>query len=149
MKKTDFAYVAGIIDGEGCIYLYHTKKCRATYLKVSVGSSDQWLCEMLAFSFGGNVRRVKSKTLPFWIWEINTRQAGQFLESILPYLHLKRPQAELAIRFQKARSPRGGIRRTDAQKAVEEAQFILMKNLKRQKEAIKEKRETGEGIERF
>ena len=133
MKKTDLAYVAGIVDGEGCIYLEHNSKGKSFQLSVSVGSTDAWICEWLKFAFGGCTYEMKTKNMPMRKWEIRTKQAGQFLESILPYLRLKKPQAELAIQFQKARNPGPGIRRTDAQRAVEEAQYILMKNLKRQK----------------
>lgn len=132
MKKTDIAYVAGIIDGEGCIYIEHGKKGKAIQLSISVGSTDKWLCEFLKFSFGGCLYQMKSKTLPFWKWEIRTRQAGTFLELILPYLRLKRPQAEIALQFQKARHVQGK-RRTEEEKAIEEAQYVLLKSLKRQK----------------
>jgi hypothetical protein len=136
MKKTDLAYIAGIIDGEGCIYIERGKKGRGFQLSVSVGSSDKCLCELLKFSFGGCVYQMKSKTLPMWKWEIRTRQAGQFLESILPYLRLKQPQAEIAIKFQKARHTVNWQRKTDEEKAVEEAQYILLRNLKQKRRQV-------------
>ena len=135
MKNTDLAYVAGIIDGEGCIYIEHGKKGKSIQLSVSVGSSDRWLCEFLKFSFGGCLYEMKSKTLPCWKWEIRTRQAGQFLEDISPYLRLKKPQAEIAIKFQRARHQQNWVKKTDEEKAVEEAQYLLVKQLKRNKGA--------------
>jgi hypothetical protein len=59
-----------------------------------------------------------------------------FLEVILPYLRLKKPQAELAIQFGKARTARGK-HKTDEQLAVEEAQLMLMRQYnKRGKEVL-------------
>ena len=133
MKKIDLAYVAGIIDGEGCIYIEHGKKGKGFQLSVSVGSSDRWLCEFLKFSFGGCLYDMKSKTLPCWKWEIRTKQAGQFLGDIFPYLRLKKPQAEIALKFQKARHQQNWVKKTDEEKAIEEAQYLLIKDLKRRK----------------
>lgn len=136
MKKTDIAYIAGIVDGEGCIYLESkkNKNSRATQLSVSVGSTDKWLCEMLKFSFGGCVYDMKSKTMQCWKWEIRCRQASAFLEVVYPYLKLKKPQAEICIQFQKARHVNNWQHKTEEEKAIEEAQIILVKSLKRNKQ---------------
>jgi len=38
-----------------------------------------------------------------WHWIIVARKARDFLELIRPYLRLKKPQADIAIQFQKAK----------------------------------------------
>lgn len=137
MKRTDLAYVAGIIDGEGCIDVNRrnrpSHKYPDTSLRVTVVSTDQWLCQMLRFSFGGAVReRIVDKLhqLPQWDWRIERGKASEFLKLILPYLHLKKPQAELGIKFQEAKG-RSTHGLTDKERAVEEAQRILLQTMKR------------------
>ena len=139
MKRTDLAYVAGIIDGEGCIDITARNRPGHRYtdmaLRVTVVSTDLWLCQMLRFGFGGNVnQRLVRETsrLPQWDWRIERGKARDFLTLILPYLHLKKPQAELGIQFQnaKGRSTRG---KTDKDRAVEEAQRIVLQAMKKNK----------------
>lgn len=138
MKKTDLAYIAGIIDGEGSIMI--TKTIQDKYLwyvlRVSVGSTNEWLPCFLKIAYGGYIYKKRDKrpqNSQCWEWDLQSRQALVFLQDILPYLHLKKPQAELAIRFQQARRNPGGKGKTEGEKAVDEAQRILMKELKHQK----------------
>ena len=132
MKKTDLAYVAGIIDGEGCIGIYKTKY--RYYLTVAVHMTDEWMVTWLASLFSGSKNtythyRKRSNCKPEWAWQIQGKRALVFLELILPYLKLKRPQAEIAINFQRAKvRPR---QLTDEQRAVQEAQRIVVSNLKK------------------
>lgn len=133
MRKTEIhAYTAGIIDGEGCIYLCPPKGKKSMHLMISVANTSLWLCEWLKFQYGGCVYN-KPRSNPMhskcYQWEIYAKQAGEFLKIILPYLNLKHPQAELAIKFQQAR--RYGRRLTDEDKAVQEAQRIFMSHLKK------------------
>lgn len=133
MKRTDLAYTAGIIDGEGSISIRNTKngKYRCYVLRVDVGSTDEWLPMWLKFAYGGSVfNEIREKPAsPLWRWTITTRQAKSFLGLILPYLQLKRPQAEIAIRFQ-ARKHRDVCRpKPKAELVLEEADAILLKSM--------------------
>ena len=136
MKQTDLAYLAGIIDGEGCISIFARNRPGHKYpdmcLRVAVNSTDEWLCQYIRFSFGGFMSQPKYRAncKPIWEWRLERGKARDFLELILPYLHLKRPQAELAIKFQnsKGRSTNG---LTEEERALEETQKILMQSLKR------------------
>lgn len=133
MKKTDLAYTAGIIDGEGSIGIYPQRqgnKSIAYALQVVVASTDEWLPLWLKFAYGGNIhneKRYKEYHSPCWAWSISTRQAGEFLKLVLPYLHLKRPQAELAIQFQSRKHNWGGKGKPQVAKILDEADAILMK----------------------
>ena len=138
MKRTDLAYIAGIVDGEGYIGIQSDcKKSKHGHpnlrLRVAVTSTDEWLCQHLKFAIGGGViklKRASENHKPCWQWEIGYKKAGDFLRLILPYLHLKKPQAELAIKFQEAKG-RSTRALDDKKRAVEEAQRILMQNMKR------------------
>ncbi len=127
MKRTDLAYTAGIIDGEGWICIKRTP--RAYQITVGVGNTNEWLINWLQFSFGGGVyprTGLADNQKPQWHWNLSTRQAGNFLKLILPYLRIKRPQAELAIQFQSRRRYRGHKPMSDGDKALDEANKILM-----------------------
>ena len=138
MKKTDLAYIAGIIDGEGCIGLRREtlrrkdKKYATVRLYVSVSNTNEWLLQWLRFSFRGSLAPCPRKNHQrlAWEWCIVFKQARAFLEAIYPYLRIKKPQAEIALRFQKAKKYGGrGHYKTDGERAVEEAQRILISNL--------------------
>ncbi len=129
--KLALAYVAGIVDGEGCICITTGKRVDhkrgyTTYLKVDVSNTNEWLIRWLKLSYGGYIgkRRAKALWKISWRWEIHHQKAADFLELILPYLQIKRPQAELAIFFQRAK--RRGVGLTDEEAAIQEAQRLLM-----------------------
>jgi len=127
------AYAAGIIDGEGSISIYHIprdngrKRCA---LRVIVGNTDPWLIRFLQVNFGGSVhcRHLHLRNPNHndcWIWTATTTQAGQFLYKILPYLCLKRSQAEIALKWWERRRNTGHTL-TDAEQALDEADRLLM-----------------------
>ena len=128
MKKVDLAYIAGIIDGEGYIGISARKQ-----VLVSVSNTSLWLCNYLKFSIGygsvGVMPRYTKNSSPAWHWFICSKKAMLFLELILPFLKLKRPQAELAIQVQRAKGIQGRPK-SEAQKAIEEANYILAKEYK-------------------
>jgi hypothetical protein len=103
MKRTDLAYVAGIIDGEGCITV---RKARRHYkvrdyeyrLEIKVGLANEFLPKRLKFAFGGNICH-ENKRPYIWIWTIGGESCVNFLKAIYPYLILKKPQADVAFRF--------------------------------------------------
>ena len=142
MRKTDLAYAAGIIDGEGCIGISFHRQVRPNKsytfyeLQVRVNHTNEWLCQWLRFAFGGHVSPRNSQSMkrntwkPQWAWEIAARRALVFLELIYPYLRLKKPQAEIAIRFQRAKHHQGRKKMsTEAELAIIEAQKILISSL--------------------
>lgn len=141
--KLLLAYTAGIIDGEGCIGIYRhkDKNVRRGFgycLYVSMWSTNQWLIQWLKMNYGGYVLphpKVKEKgsisKKSLWKWQLTARKAVAFLELILPYLYLKRPEAELAISFQKANSKR---QKSEDSLVLIEAQRILMTKMKRNSE---------------
>lgn len=137
MRKTDLAYVAGIVDGEGYIGISADHRNRYNSnrpcwrLRVSVTNTNEWLMQYLKFSFGGSIsiKGGKGNKKPCYDWVLNRGHAAEFLKLILPYLRLKRPQAELAIKFQSNIS-KSTRRLTDEQFAIREAEMLLMKSMK-------------------
>ena len=112
-KATKLAYAAGIVDGEGCISIYSKSIRNGQYkgilknyhLTVVVTQKDGKLVDWLFGNFGGSVslhkkwERLDEKC---WMheWTLNYQNASRFLKQILPFLIIKKKQAEIAIRFQ-------------------------------------------------
>ncbi len=87
--------------------------------------------------FGGAVVHNISKNPKHkdrWSWHIPSKQASEFLKLVLPYLQLKRPQAELAIKYQSGKKNwgpiktgyRSGTHKPNESYVLEEAQKLLM-----------------------
>lgn len=93
------AYLAGIIDGEGTIY---AQRIRGKFnVRVYVVNTDVRLIRWLEQNFGGLVYSRTSKLNPNWKtkWEWVVEKAGttKILSLVLPYLIIKREQAELGL----------------------------------------------------
>jgi len=133
--KNLLAYVAGIVDGEGCITItniggnYDSKKFLG--VAIEVGNTNPWIAQFLEMNFGGHHYTKKFKNNPTWkpchYWKVTSKSAVEFLKIILPYLQIKKPQAELAITFQ-ARKFTGTRNLTDEQRVLNEADKILIQS---------------------
>ena len=144
MRETDLAYLAGLFDGEGCICIAKQKARKgrhASYhLECSVSMANEYLPTLYRFSFGGSVYFYRDRHpnhQPAWQWHISARKAKIFLETISPYLTIKKGEAELAIKFQSAKKVGGrNAHKTEEEWILEEAQRLLLSNMKHKQEMI-------------
>ena len=133
MKKTDLAYIAGIVDGEGCIDITRSRNKNTTDSlgsRIQVVMTEEYIPKWLQLSFGGSVNKYKPRTpnrQPSYAWQANGRTAITFLNAILPYLIIKRPQAEIVIRLE-ALKPRYGFRSSPMEKFLQEIEARKLKN---------------------
>lgn len=106
----NLAWLAGIIDGEGSIFIMkqqrHDRDRKFNYiLRISVQSTDPFMAPLCKEIAGvGEALQVMidkrpnmSNTLK---WQCNGRLAVSLLKRILPYMKVKHEQAKLAIAFQ-------------------------------------------------
>lgn len=152
MKRIDLAYMAGLFDGEGSIVIharkYVTKQGKIqthSYAELCLGSTDEWVVRFFQVSFGGNVylRRpakpgARFGTSSMWAWQVAARKTIPPLEALLPYLRLKRAQAEIALRFQRRTAQRVAkhshqLLLTEEELAVREADKFLISALNHRK----------------
>ena len=110
------AYVAGIMDGEGCFSIYHNKPLDRHFITIDIYNSCIELLKWLSENFPGEAREIKapSKKIhtnwkPQYIWRSNNRHTLQFLRDIFPFLLVKKKQCELAIQFRESFGPNGRI----------------------------------------
>ena len=136
MKKTDLAYLASIMDGEGCI-LIRKQKYKGMHfgfyyqLVISISNTNEWLVNWVKFTFGGTIYAHRKpfgyKTV--YQWSARANKAKILLEAIFPYLRIKRPQAEVALLFQSTRQHNsGGKIKSEEAVALDEAQRILIRS---------------------
>lgn len=117
MKSTNisrYAYLAGLIDGEGCICINKTGRRisndeikvednkQALILRVIVTQKDGQVMDWLKGNFGGGVNLHYKGTNTGYLheWTLSHEKAGEILKKILPFLVIKKRQAEIAIQFQ-------------------------------------------------
>lgn len=105
---TDLAYAAGVIDSDGCIWVtrdtwrMRNADCRTpTYqARVRVKQVEPQATDFLHEMCSGYYRQeppVAQRGRPLWSWSVHSAAAGRFLTAILPYLRIKRLQAENAL----------------------------------------------------
>jgi hypothetical protein len=111
MKKTQIAYLAGLFDGEGYVGIVkkHPKARHnpSHVLQVEISNTHKPTIDFVNRRFSGCVYKFKPtmRTRKIcWDWRGTNRNAIKFLETVLPYLRIKRSQAILGLRFQKEKN---------------------------------------------
>jgi len=99
VSEAILAYAAGIIDGEGSIYVGKTLESYA--LNVEVKMTDREPVEFLGEHFGGlfRVKETTSNGRQIYCWHVRQNKAVEFLKLIQPYVLGKADQLEVAILF--------------------------------------------------
>jgi hypothetical protein len=106
LSETDKAYIAGFMDGEGCINISRYKgpnnRTPVYGLQLIIAQKSRKgledLCQMIG---AGNVYdSYKREYLLNCQYRLTSREAAELLTEIFPYLKLKREEAEVAIEFQ-------------------------------------------------
>jgi hypothetical protein len=107
--QTDLAYLAGLIDGEGtisCSVHKNKKGFLALHKQLSIFNTNIVLMSWITSRFSGTVHsRIRSEK---WKEEHQVKwsatEASVILELVLPYLVIKREQAEIFIALHKTKS---------------------------------------------
>lgn len=102
-----WAYLAGLIDGDGSIMVRRRDKPSTINdrarnisfeLKVTIGGQPKHLATVRAVYGGGNLYiRKREGQRHLAEWRVVARQARRVLEGIEPYLMLKQRQARIAL----------------------------------------------------
>jgi hypothetical protein len=96
----ELAYTAGIVDGEGSVALTRWKNSFLPFVQVT--NTDRRIIDWLQERFGGSVY-IFTRNSPIHKPRFNLRWVGKhstaLLIVLLPYLVLKRQQAELCLRY--------------------------------------------------
>ena len=96
MTPIQAAYIAGILDGEGCIYANDRQ------LAVTWAMCDKAPLDLIGELTSTNVKpvsRLSSGGRQVWQLHVTGNKAIALLEQLLPYLLVKKEQAKLALFF--------------------------------------------------
>ena len=98
----DIKYVAGLIDGEGCISLtiIHGKNL---YPHLKVKMTHRGIIETLHQQFGGSftIERPLGNRQEAYSWQTSGQTTMKVIKQVQPYLIVKQPQAKLVTMFDK------------------------------------------------
>jgi hypothetical protein len=106
MKRVSWKYLAGLIDGEGCIDVQITKVGGKFYvrprLRINMADVALELLEMCQLNFGGHLCKREYQDKPNWnnatSWELSGyKQSCPTLRNVVNHLILKREQARFCL----------------------------------------------------
>ena len=101
VSKLELAYIAGFFDGEGTITIARNNKHSTSFFSsCGISQVDRQPLDFIASVFGGSVYPKNTKHKSQWTWSSSTRYTLIFLNTIYPYLIIKKKQARVAISFQ-------------------------------------------------
>ena len=116
-SKEDWIWLAGFVDGEGCVSLYKAKHKRLKnhwVLKLRLNNCEMGLMRKLHEQFGGTLQLVpNSKKNSKWRDAFSIDWANckcePILKKLIPYLRTsKKDQAILALEFLASKDPHRG-----------------------------------------
>jgi len=101
------AYLAGIIDGEGTIYIRLAKPSGQLRLRLQVVNTNKTLMSWLTDNFCGhvNLNRRSGGHKDCYTWYESGDKAVALLKKVKPYLVIKAPQTSLGIEAWDMRQP--------------------------------------------
>jgi hypothetical protein len=106
VTNAEWAYLAGLIDGEGCLYAYVVnpsgERGQTFEAGLRVGMTDESVLAWAQANTGaGRLRKQqrKERWKPLHVWDLNLTDTARILPELLPYLQVKRRHAELILQF--------------------------------------------------
>jgi len=135
LTPEDRGYIAGLIDGEGCIFIAKnpptSRGVSHMYsLNMQVGNTDlpvlEWLKQRVGGRIGGPYRRVEQRR-PIYMWCASKRVTIAVLTEVRSLMQIKAVQAWLALEFAAQCSPQNGRVRSASETALREGYFLAMR----------------------
>lgn len=101
MNELEIAYLAGIVDGEGCISLGYRRKKGKPYITptLQITNTNFRLLDILK-PLGGSWYKVVDKRTTrkdTFLWRMAGKEAKELVALIRPFLKLKTEQADIVI----------------------------------------------------
>jgi hypothetical protein len=107
MKKIELAYIAGVLDSDGCFTIrVDTWRTRvhghspSSQEVISIVQCEREAVDLARKLFGGTITIQKQKNekhRPMFRWRCSTKQAEKACKVLLPYLRIKKRQAEIIL----------------------------------------------------
>lgn len=101
--KVHTAYFAGFFDGEGYVGAVYQEGWDSYIMRASVTNNNRDVLKMYEDTFGGRIFAPKNYGMKdgksAWTWCVHGKNLQRFLNEILPFVVVKKPQVELALQF--------------------------------------------------
>ena len=120
--KLTLAYLAGAMDADGYFTIkrstYHLRvrgdaRVPTFHERIGLKQVSPAVPELLRDVFGGSIGIQKPSARngkPLYSWQVTDRKAATAAEMLLPYLRIKRQQAEILLELRRLKGlPRNGI----------------------------------------
>lgn len=101
------AYLAGLIDGEGCVHLDTPGRTYRARVSVGMSAPALPLLTELQAEWGGTIycaRPATTRWASAHTWHLTGSPAARLLTAIRPHLRLKARQADLALEVERLRT---------------------------------------------
>lgn len=128
MKDIDLAWAAGIIDGEGCIYI---SKAYQLYIRVTMTDYPTIARLHTLFSvgtFSRATRKCMGDCRPAYSWVCAAKATQFVLLLVRPYLFTKLDQAEIALEYLFTRKT------SEPERTIERQRLYMMMKICKEKE---------------
>jgi hypothetical protein len=127
LPAAELGYIAGLIDGDGCISFSTRPPGRGAHWRIQVDSVNPELVRWLAARLVGHTQKKKPPTArqrPVYRWELSGERAAALCVAIEPLLVIKGEQARLfAQSYRLLRGGREGSRGLDPTILAERARI--------------------------
>jgi hypothetical protein len=140
-RHDQIIYSAAFFDGEGNISITRQKAATSKHgfyyaLRLTVAQVDPAPLRIYLALYGGTLKErpaTQANHRDAWVWIASAGPGTKALRAMLPYLIIKRAEAELALEFQDRRTSRAGsfISPLAEERQADEDDFLIMKALKR------------------
>ncbi|XOB41811.1 MAG: hypothetical protein ACKKMS_00205 [Candidatus Nealsonbacteria bacterium] len=124
MSIEKIVYLAGIIDGEGCV-----KPSKSNYPRCIVSNTSKELVDWLYDNFGGYKspsKREGNRKLQYW-WMLRKKEMKNILPLIIPYLIIKKEEAKQSLRLAQKEYPNPFLGRKHTKKSKRKMTKALKK----------------------
>ena len=114
IKEVTKAYIAGFIDGEGCISITKSKRRQSSSycyaLNVIISNTNWGVLRYIQKYYGGTI--VQLETRPMWIdryaLRVGTHSSHKLLKDLRKYFIVKNQQVGVALEFMKIKKKYSG-----------------------------------------
>jgi len=100
------SYLAGIIDGEGTIGIYHNRKSGEYQARFYIVNTDKRLIDWIVENFGGSVySRINPKHKNWkrkYEWCLTGKRIDKIIEGLIPFLLIKKDKAKIVLQLRKS-----------------------------------------------
>jgi hypothetical protein len=130
------SYIAGIIDGEGCITIKlsrkNSKRAPCYTSDVAVSMSNEEVIKLLHQRYGGTywVRTFPNEDWrAMYCWAIGNQGCQRVLEEVLPFLIVKKKQAEFCLKLCAEKQSGRSVPLTEEEIAYRTSLYLSCKDL--------------------